>query len=200
MQFFTQEKPLEWGSLDLPLLGISADWHGRPLNPPVAFTLATDGANLWFAATRQAAATIHPEAVADAFTPELWKYDVAELFIADADGGGYLEFNLAANGAWWACKFDAVRKAAPVQPDFMAWVLTHHDSPQPGTWLAALEIPVGFLKEHAGFGTGSRANVTFILGSPEQTFHSATKLPGEEPDFHQPQAFRPLVPTAAPAH
>lgn len=199
MQLFIAEKPLEWGALDLPLLGISKDWHGQPLNPPAAFTLASDGVNLWFAATRQAPATIHPDAEEGAFTPELWKHDVAELFIAD-DGGGYLEFNLAANGAWWACKFDSVREAAPDQPDFREAVTTHHDATQPGSWLAALVIPIPFLIDHAGFGPGNRVNVTFILNSPAQTFHSASKLPGAEPDFHQPQAFLPLLPTAAPAH
>ena len=200
MQLFTQDKPLEWGALDLPLLGISADWHGRALNPSAAFTLASDGENLWFVATRQAPAAIHPEAEAGAFIPELWKHDVAELFIADAEGGCYLEFNLAANGAWWACKFCSVREAAPVQPDFTSWVSSRHDDTQPGSWLAALVIPITFLREHAGFGAGSRANVAFILNSPAQTFHSATPLPGDEPDFHQPQAFRPLIPTPAGTH
>ena len=200
MQLFTHDSPLEWGTIDLPLLGISGDWHGRPLNPPAAFTLASDESKLWFVATRQAPATIHPDAEPGAFTPEQWKYDVAELFIADAEGGGYLEFNLAPNGAWWACKFDSVRKATPIQPDFQGAVTTHHDAPQPGAWLAALVIPIAFLREHAGFGTGSRANVTFILNSPAQTFHTASKLPGDEPDYHQPQAFQPLLPTATPPH
>jgi hypothetical protein len=198
MQLFTLNKTLEWGTLDLPLLGISTDWYGRDLNPPAAFTLASDGVNLWFVASRQAPARIHPDTGGGSFTPELWKYDVAELFIADADGTGYLEFNLAANGAWWACRFDSVRKAAPLQPDFAGSMTTHHDPPQPGSWLAALVVPIAFLKEHISFDFGNRANVAFILNSPDQTLHSASKLPGNEPDFHQPQAFQHLVPTTAP--
>jgi len=200
MQLFSSETPLEWGSIDLPLLGISRDWHGQSLDPPAAFTLAADEVNLWFVATRQAPATIHPAAGAGSFTPELWKYDVAELFITDADGTGYLEFNLAANGAWWACRFDSVRKAAPLQPDFPGSVTSHHDASEPGSWLAALVVPIAFIRQQTGFGHGSRANVTFILNSPAQTFHSASKLPGAEPDFHQPQEFQQLNPTKTPSH
>ncbi len=194
MKLFTTTMPLEWGTLDLPLLGISKDWNGRRLDPPAAFSLASDGSKLWFVASRQAAVVIHPDAEDGAFTTEIWKYDVAELFIADAEGDGYLEFNLAANGAWWACKFDSVRKAARFQPDFAKAVTTHHDRAERGSWLAAMEIPIGFLSEQAGFTPNSRVNVTFILNSPAQTFHSASELPGSEPDFHQPAHFPPLGP------
>ena len=199
MQLFTPDSPLEWGSLDLPLLGISADWHGRRLDPPAAFTLAADKSTLWFVATRQAPAATHPEAVPGAFTAGLWKHDVAELFIADVDGS-YLEFNLAANGAWWACKFASARDPFPCQPDFVDSVTTYWDSSEPGSWLAALAVPVAFLQQHIGFGLESRANVAFILNSPDQTFHSAAKLPGAAPDFHQPQAFQRLVPTKPAPH
>lgn len=199
MQLFTSDNALEWGALDLPLLGISTDWHGGELDPPAAFTLAQDDTNLWLVATRQAPAKSHPDAEAGAFTSGLWKYDVAELFIADSEGTGYLEFNLAANGAWWACKFDSVRKPAPVQPDFVRAVTTHHDPIHPGSWLAALVVPIAFLKENSGFGDRSRANVAFILNSPDQTFHSASSLPGLEPDFHQPDSFTQLTARERPS-
>ena len=183
MQIFNTETPLEWGSLDLPLLGIDSDWHGQTLQPPVAFTLASDGRSLWFAATRQAPAAIHPGAEPGVFTPKLWKHDVSELFIADPDGKRYVEFNLAANGAWWAGTFDSPRQLSVSQPDFQGAVETYHDAPEGGSWLSAFSIPIAFLGEHIDFGTGSRANVAFILNSPRQTFHSACKLPGAEPDF-----------------
>ena len=198
MQLFTSETRLGWGALDLPLLGLSSDWHGRALVPPAAFVLASDEQNLWFVATREAPVTIHPNARPGSFTPELWKHDVAELFISDPDGGGYMEFNLAANGAWWACSFDTVRSPAVTQPDFASAITTHHEPGDSESWLAALVIPIGFLKSQIGFGLGSHANVAFILNSPEQTFHSVSKLPGEVPDFHQPQSFERLVPMKMP--
>lgn len=193
MQLFTPESPLEWGSLDLPLVGISADWQGSKLDPPAAFTVAADDSMLWFVATRQSPAATHPDAAPGAFTAGLWEHDVAELFIADA-AGSYLEFNLAANGAWWACKFDSARNPSVSQPDFADSVATYWDCPEQGSWLAALAVPIKFLQQHIGFGLESRANAAFILNSPNQTFHSATRLPGSAPDFHQPQAFQRLIP------
>jgi hypothetical protein len=196
MRLFARDSPLAWGSLDLPLMGVSTDWHGKALVPPLAFSLAKDGQKLWFVALRQSAVSFHPGARPGAFTPELWKHDVSELFIAAPEGGKYIEFNLAANGAWWACAFDSVREPAVRQPDFASAVETFHDDVEDDCWLAALTVRLDFLRDEVGFGTGSRANAAFILNSPRQTFHSAAKLPGEVPDFHLPASFPVLVPSS----
>ena len=55
--------------------------------------------------------------------------------------------------------------------------------------MAALAIPIDILSARIGFGATSLINVTFILDSPDQKFVSAAKLPGAEPDFHQPSHF-----------
>jgi hypothetical protein len=193
VQIFTSERPLVWGELDLPVLGMTSDWHGQPLEPPLGFTIAADPSHLWFVATRQAPALCHPGAEPGRFTEGLWEYDVAELFMADPESGAYLEFNLAPNGAWWAAKFTSPRVRSPVQPDFEAAVEAHFSDDGDGTWFAALAIPTAFLGTHVGFGNGETANVTCIMNSPQQTFHSACKLPGSEPDFHQPVHFPRLV-------
>lgn len=197
MVILESSKRLEWGDLDLPLSGILTDWHRNPLSPPAAFSLAQDGENLWFIAGREAPAMIHPSAIPGDFTESLWKHDVAELFITHPDEDTYLEFNLAANGAWWASAFSSARQPISTQPDFQNYIMSYHDENQEGGWLAALSVPLGFLKKEISFGSGSRANVTFILNSPTQTFHSASKLPGVEPDFHQPAAMPVL--TSAPS-
>ncbi|MEP2774785.1 MAG: hypothetical protein ABJQ29_16525 [Luteolibacter sp.] len=197
MRLFIPKNPLEWGELDLPLLGVDSDWHGRPLTPPLAFSLTADSENLWFVATRQSEDCAHPDASPGAFFPELWKYDTAELFLADPQSERYLEFNLAPNGAWWAAEFSSPRVLSPSQPDFRNHITTHCGD-EPGHWLTALVIPLHFLKETIGFGLTTRANATFILGSPAQTFHSVAKLPGVEPDFHQPAEFPLLVPCPTP--
>jgi hypothetical protein len=163
------------------------------LVPPLGFTIAADPSNLWFVATRQAPALCHPGSEPGRFTEGLWEYDVAELFISNPESGTYLEFNLAPNGAWWAAKFTSPRVRMPVQPDFESAVTAHCSDDGDGTWFAALAIPTAFLSKHVGFGAGETANVTCIMNSPQQTFHSACKLPGSEPDFHQPGHFSPLV-------
>lgn len=194
MRIFKSENPLAWGELNLPVLGLTSDWQGRALNPPLGFTIAADAASLWFVATRQAPATCRPGTEPGAFTEGLWEWDAAELFLADPAGGAYLEFNLAPNGAWWAAKFTAPRVRAQPQPDFQSAVTSHWEKTSDSGWCAAIRIPLDFLERVIGFGEQTTANATAILNSPHQTFHSAAKLMGTEPDFHQPAAFPNLVP------
>lgn len=189
MRIFECETKLAWGQLDLPVMGMDTDWYGVTLHPPLCFTIASDSSSLWFVATRQAPATCRPGAEPGSFTEGLWEYDVAELFLANPTCGAYLEFNLAPNGAWWAAKFDAPRVRAAKQSDFPSIVTSHRGDPSYEAWCAAIRVPLAFLATEIGFGEKTTANVTAILNSPLQTFHSAHKLPGADPDFHQPASF-----------
>lgn len=189
MQLTQSNAALAWGELDLPVMGINSDWHGAALDPPLCFAIAHDSESLWFIVTRKAKAACHPGAEAGSFMEGLWEYDVAELFLADPASGTYLEFNLAPNGAWWAAKFTAPRFRAVIQPDFTSIIVSHWDELSDEAWRAALCVPLAFLEKEIGFGVKTTANVTAILHSPHQTFHSAHKLPGAAPDFHQPSSF-----------
>ncbi len=195
MQLFVSKEPLVWGELDLPLMGVSSDWSGRSLNPPVGFTVATDPTHLWFLATRGAPALQLPGTMPHEFHEKLWEADTAELFIGDPSTGTYLEINLAPNAAWWACLFDTPRASRETQPDFASHATTYHDDQSADSWLIAISFPLPFLRRILNFGPGSSGNATFILNSPDQTFHSATRLPGTDPDFHQPARFPLLIPT-----
>jgi hypothetical protein len=189
MTIFTSPRPLQWGELDVPLLGITKDWHGAPVAPAAGFSLATDDRRLWFIAHHRAAARLHPQARPGIFQADLWKYDVAELFISDPLSGRYFEFNLAPNGAWWSCEFTAPRVRAEECDIAMPEVATFADMAADGAWVAAMTMPLDLLKARIDFGPGTRANVTFILGSPEQRFLTAGDLGGGAADFHQPERF-----------
>lgn len=103
------------GSFDqlasLPRQELVNDWFGYDVEPSAEFAFATDGEYLWFLASRSKEATVHPDARPGQFLPELWRYDLAEWFMAAGDGTNYWEFNLAPNGAWWACAFSDTRRA-----------------------------------------------------------------------------------------
>ncbi|GAA5129641.1 hypothetical protein JIN84_03615 [Luteolibacter yonseiensis] len=189
MTIFTSPEPLVWGELDVPLFGLGADMAGVALQPPVAFSLVSDGRYLWFLANHRKPANVHPKARPGLFQSELWKYDVAELFLADPASGRYFEFNLAPNGAWWTCEFTAPRVRADEVDIAMPEVATFSDMSPDGSWLAAMAIPLDLLKARLDFGPATRLNVSMILGSPEQRFVSATDLGPGEPDFHQPRKF-----------
>ena len=123
------------------------------------------------------------------FQAELWRYDVAELFLADPVSGRYFEFNLSPNGAWWTCELTAPRVRAEEIDIVIPEVETFSDMAVDGSWLAAMSVPLDLLRARLNFGAGTRANVTMILESPEQRFITASDLGGGEPDFHQPGRF-----------
>ena len=192
MQIFTSEKPLVWGKLDLPMMGLNADWFGDKVEPPSIFTLAKDPGFLWFIGIFSKSACIHPMASPGQFTPELWKYDVAEMFLANPEKGEYLEFNLTSNGAWWASKFASIRLHSGKQPDFLNNIRAYQDKGQADYDVSGLQIPIVFLQKEINFGFITRGNVTFISHSPKQRFLSASKLSGLQPDFYQPDNFTNL--------
>lgn len=193
MHIFRSEQPLEWGTLDLPLLGISADWDKKAFQPAAAWSLAVDGERLWFIASHGKPAKLHPESRPGRFLANLWQYDVAELFLADPVSGRYLELNLAPNGCWWSCEFTAPRQRSSPDDVAIPDVATYAELDASGGWVTAMSIPLDLLRARIDFGENTHANVSFILNSPEQRFLTASDLGGGVPDFHLPDRFPKLT-------
>jgi hypothetical protein len=193
MQIIRSGQVLAWGALDVPLFGLSRAWDGSEVSPALAFSVVWDPERLWFIAAHSRAAHLHPGAQPGCFQAELWKYDVAELFLSNPIHGHYLELNLAANGAWWSCEFTAPRLRRFTDDTPFPGVETHATQTPDGGWVSAMSIPVVELEARIGFGEGSCGNVTFITGAPASRYVSAVKLPGTEPDFHQPAHFSKLI-------
>ncbi len=189
MTVFTNPRALVWGELDVSLFGLAKDLNGMLLDPPAAFSLATDTQHLWFIANHRKPALVHPQARPGAFQAKLWKYDVAELFLSDPVSGRYFEFNLSPNGAWWTCEFTGPRLRADAVDIAMPEVATFSELSADGSWLAAMAIPLDLLRARLDFGAETRINVTMTLESPQQRFLSANPLGGGAPDFHQPECF-----------
>jgi hypothetical protein len=165
------------------------DWHGARLEPAAGFALVADAERLWWIANHRRPALLHPLGRPGKFQAELWRYDVAELFLADPRSGRYFEFNLAPNGAWWTCEFTAPRVRAEAVDIAMPEVATFSELAADGSWVAAMAVPLDLLRARLDFGLETRANVTFILESPQQRFISAAALGDGEPDFHRPERF-----------
>ena len=189
MTVFTSPQRLIWGELDVPLFGLAKDLDGILLQEPAAFSLVVDAQHLWFIASHRKSARLHPQARPGRFQAELWRHDVAELFLFDPVSGRYFEFNLAPNGAWWTCEFIAPRVRADLAEIAMPEVATFSELSADGSWVAAMAIPVDLLKARLNFGNETHVNVTMIIESPVQKFISATDLGPGEPNFHQPEQF-----------
>ena len=189
MIFFESETPLEWGALDVPLLAIPHDWYGNPLDPAPGYAVACDPLHLWFVAHHRAPASAHPASRPGGFHAELWKHDVAELFLADPASGRYLELNLAPNAAWWSCEFTAPRQRAEELDIAMPDVHTWSDLAADGSWVAAMAVPLDILQARIDFGANTHVNVCMVLASPAQRFLTAAPLGDGGPDFHRPGHF-----------
>lgn len=168
---------------------IVTDWFGRSAAPAPSFRFTLSNELLLFEAWHGEPATIHPAAQENIFQPELWKYDVAEFFLRDPQSSHYLEINLAPNGAHWWAVFDRPLEAIPFPHDLAVQSTGYMTD---SGWHAQLSLSLPALEKHFHFSPDSPLNVNFILGSPEQQFFSAHPLPGEQPNYHQPDAFPPL--------
>ena len=164
---------------------IKADWFHKtsPFFPK--FLCAVDKTHFYFLAGGQNHPSCHPDGKSGEFQPELWKYDVAEFFLATPDRSSYLEFNLSPNGAWWSARFKEPRVALDQPP--LTGVKTVSDISN-DSWQVRAAIPLSEL----GPLEGALLNVTFILGSPEQRFFTSAPLDAVEPDFHRPHHFLPM--------
>lgn len=192
MIVFQSNTPLKWGELDLPILGIENDWYQEKANHPPMYSIAMDETLLWFLAAHDDPAQMHSGAGAGEFVAELWKYDVAEIFISSGESNRYIEINLAPNGAWWCCEFTDPRVPASSRNHPMPEVRTFSEWNENGAWMAAFSVPLDLLESRLGDRKFWRVNVTMILSSPQQKFFSAQKLPQDHPNFHQPEHFSPV--------
>lgn len=161
---------------------LNALWDGNPAPFSLKYTLVVLNGRLQFSVEFPHEVLGHPQALEGAFTPELWKWDVAEYFIYAPSSGKYVEVNLAPSGAYWVEGFKQVRVA---DEEFSYEVLDPVSSPK------ALELSLLALESYLGSHQEWCLNVTAILGTPSQAFLSETRLPGAEADFHQPEAFPP---------
>ena len=182
-------RALVWGELDVPLFGCPRDWHGDPVDPVVGWCLVEDPECLWFIATRTKPALLHPASRPGRFQAELWKFDVAELFIASPGRARYLEVNLSPNGSWWSCFFKGPRQRENDEDIPLEGVRTYADLGPDGRWVAAVALPLEVLRAELDYGPDSPMNATFILDSPAQRFLTVAPPTPGDPDFHRPDAF-----------
>lgn len=192
MRVEQNEEELSWESHDPLWSSSDRDWYGSEFDIAPGYSLVTDRSHLWFSVFRNKHAVLAADAQPHRFVEGLWLGDVAELFIKDAHQDRYLEFNLAANGAWWSAVFLRPRVRISTENTPIPGVRTYSRISPDGGWCAAAALPLRFLESEFGFGPRSKLNVTFILDSPEQRFISISKLPGEKPDFHQPNHFQSI--------
>lgn len=115
----------------------ATDWFGAPLPGAISYQVRLTESELLFTAAINVAPSYDPTQKAGDFVEGIWRYDAAELFIAEAEVSEaplmslanedttqtqrwknvrYQEFNFSPLGAWWSCVFDSYRVRASKQP------------------------------------------------------------------------------------
>ncbi len=164
---------------------LTHEWYGREVIPPYRYRLTHTPAGLLFEAERAAAASIHPDARGGHFQEELWRYDVAEFFISNADASRYLEMNLSPNGAWWGCVFTAPRVVdeagcSHICVDFATGVV------EDSGWKASLLLPQRALDALGFHLPDCRVAVCAVLEAPQYIYLTSASPCNTQPDFHRP--------------
>ena len=115
-------------------------------------------------------------------TDQLWEHEVVEIFIY-GENEHYLEIELAPSGHHLVLQLRGIRNviASKLPLDFTATI--HGDR-----WTGTARVN----KDHLP-NSPRRLNATAIHGSKDaRKYLSWNRLPGNEPDFHQPGSSRPL--------
>lgn len=119
-----------------------------------------------------------PDAPIGTRVDELWKYDVIELFFV-GPGHRYVELELGAGGHYLFLSFESIRHRLERTDDFQP--LLYFTKTPKKTWVSELLIPWKFLPENMrGFNV-------FVIAAGQ--YLSLSPLPGEKPNFHQPDFF-----------
>ena len=172
---------------------IPTDWAGDPLPFHWRFFLSFDDKLFHFFTKSGSPIALAPDTEAGAFTEELWKYTVAEMFIFKKDGSGYQEFNIAPNGAWWHSPFASYREASEGHPpEFLNLSPLSHRTET--NWISGFSLPLQNIANP--FEPDSiLINVCGIAGHAEQSFLSFNSKPECDPDFHLQELGSPVLVT-----
>lgn len=115
-------------------------------------------------------------------TDGLWEYEVVEVFFLGKNNH-YTEIELAPSGHHLVLKLEGIRN--PVDSNLP---LEFNASINGSRWTGRAFVPNSLLPEGPLFVNGYA-----IYGTgPNRVYMSWIPLPGDAPDFHQPELFRPL--------
>ena len=109
----------------------------------------------------------------------LWNYEVVELFLAGPEAN-YLEIELNPHGHYLVLSMNGIRQPSP---DTL--LIEYNAEIKGDTWIGEAVIPIHFLPREP-----RRINAFAIHDvEGERRYLAATPVPGDTPDFHQPETF-----------
>ena len=125
------------------------------------------------------------------FVERLWEQDVIELFLGSrANPESYLELEFGPGGHWLGLSFSGPREREATLENLDPEL---RNELRPGRWRGRAALPIPLVEKHAGPAPW-KGLVALVTG--EQRVHACwPSLPGSSPDFHQPEAWAPVLPS-----
>ncbi len=122
-------------------------------------------------------------------TDQLWLHEVVELFIG-GPGTDYTEFEVGPYGHYLLLTLSDVRELSAKLLPAEVTVSRDRRGFEARVWISAEHLP----------DKPWRVNACAIYGKqgPDRRYLSAVALPGDVPDFHQPDAFVPFEKATEP--
>lgn len=119
-----------------------------------------------------------PDAPIGSRVEGLWEHDVVELFLV-GPGHQYLEIELGAGGHFLVLGFDSIRHRSDSFESFAP--ILRFEKTNERTWKSSVTIPWKLVPENL------RALNAFSIMAGQ--FLAYSPVPGEQPDFHQPDHY-----------
>jgi hypothetical protein len=189
--------PISFDTLKLlPRQELHYDWHGAPLTKPFRWHLTKTGDYLYCLIELPSAASDNRIHSAGAFVEGLWEGDLVELFIGEANTPKYQEWNLSADGAWWAMNFNDYRERdtdSTIPQGIELFIQTEGNN---SSWIGCLKIPLSSLR--VPLSEESKVHITGIIYSKDndtnnQPIYLTSSAPQKgAPDFHLSRCFKRL--------
>lgn len=156
------QEPISFDSLKLlPRQELYLDWRGSRLKKPFSWHLTKTNAALYILIELpNAASDIQINSAGD-FVEGLWERDLVEIFLGQANSASYQEWNLSADGAWWAMSFKSYRERDPnsTKPLGVEVFVSREDGNT--SWIGGLKIPLSSLG--APLSEESTVHITGII-------------------------------------
>lgn len=198
---------------------MSGIWSLRPFEPPsdrssidpaLHVTLASgDALQLEYRAIDFVDLVVPPRTESPGRRDGLWRHTCAELFVADPQGEGYLEFNFCPSGHWAAYAFDGPRRGQRPHrwrgaEDVAAPRVVTAYAAHPGERLPlGVEFRIvlpwsALVRSDAEQGVAvRRVGLSFVAETRAGLGYWALQHAAAQPDFHHPDGFIATLETPA---
>ena len=171
----------------LPRQRISSSWDGSTLPWNYETAIAQDQKSIWLLASTETPHGPLPTNVPENnYFEGLWNFDVIEFFFA-LKNLTYVEYHLAPGGRWWSYTFTAPR--ARSSGFKIPHIEIHSEVFVDRGWLSILKISSQSLMGDLSAETPAYGNITATFRGQANPHSSLALLPGDKPNFHQPENF-----------